>query len=165
MKSSRDKPDSDSERLREAAEAVVLCQQRGDPLALAQALKRQGYLERRLGTRDAARLHYEEAAAIYRREGDCLGLAHTVRHLGDIHLDAGATDLAEPCLQEALDIYRGDVGSPSLDLANAIRSLAVLKGATGDTGQAERFWREARDFYVALKVEAGVAECDARLAK
>jgi tetratricopeptide (TPR) repeat protein len=132
---------------------------------LALALTRLGYLERRSGIRDAARLHYGEAAAIYRREGDRLALAHTVRHLGDIHQEAGDIGLAEPCLQEALNIYRGDDGSPPLDLANAIRSMAVLKVATGDDRQAEQLWREARDLYSALKVEAGVAECDQRPAR
>ena len=159
------KSDSDRERLRAAGDAADISRQTGDSLSLAVALTRLGYLERRLRIHDAARLHYEEAAAIYRREGDCLALAHTVRHLGDIHLDAGATDRAEPCLQEALDLYRTENESPSLDLANAVRSMAGLKGVTGDAGQASLFWREARGLYLALKVDAGVAECDVRLAK
>lgn len=91
-------------------------------------------------------------------------LAHTVRHLGDIHRDAGHFDLAEPCYHEALSLYRSDKRTPSLDLANAVRPLAILKENTGDFEEARRLWEETRDLYAAVNVSQGVAESSARLA-
>jgi hypothetical protein len=72
--------------------------------------------------------------------------------------------MAEPCYVEALAIYRGrDDGRP-LDVANAIRSYAVIKGEIGASAEAKRLWQEAHDLYLTLDVTAGVAECAARLA-
>lgn len=86
-----------------------------------------------------------------------------MRHLGDLHHDAGRTGLAEPCYHEALALYRGHPHTPPLELANAIRSLAILKGDAGETAMARRLWQEAHDLYIAVGVTPGVAECDARL--
>lgn len=54
-------------------------------------------------------------------------------------------------------------GGP-LDLANAIRSFAVLKDEVGAAEEAQRLWQEAHDLYVVVNVPAGVAESAARLA-
>ncbi|HEV7505452.1 MAG TPA: tetratricopeptide repeat protein [Thermoanaerobaculia bacterium] len=133
-------------------------------VALARALRDLGERERRLDPA-AAWEHYEEAVALFRGVDEPQRLAHTVRHLGDVHYEAGRAALAELCFHEALSIYRGHPKTDPLDLANAIRSLAVLKGDTGETEEARCLWREARDLYVAVDVEPGVAECDARLAR
>jgi hypothetical protein len=85
-------------------------------------------------------------------------LAHTVRHLGDVYHEEGFSGLAEPCYHEALSIYRNHETSPSLDLANAIRSLAVLRWE-----QAKVLWEEARDLYSAVGIEAGIKEGTDRL--
>ena len=132
-------------------------------LMQAQALRNLGEIERG-SDHEAARLHYEEAVALYREEGNTLRLAHTVRHLGDAHHDAGRAELAEPCYREALELYRGHRDAPPLDLANAIRSMAVLKEETGDAESARWLWEEARDLYAAVNVPEGVAESSARLA-
>ncbi len=150
---------------RDLVEAVALCRQAGAQGELVQALKGLGQIERDLGHGDAARPLYEEAVAICREEGDVLTLAHTVRHLGDIHRDAGRVELAEPCYHEALALYRSHEGTPPLDLANAIRPLAMLKDAAGEVEEARRLWEEARDLYEAVSVREGVAECSARLAR
>ncbi len=150
---------------RDYSEAVVLCRQAGRPRDLARALKGLGQIERDQDRGDAARLLYEEAAAICRGEGDALALAHTIRHLGDIHRDAGRIELAEPCYREALAIYRDHEQTNPLDLANAIRPLAILKDRAGDVDEAIRLWEEARDLYAAVDVGAGVAESSARLAR
>ena len=102
----------------------------GDRAELARALRNLGELERRLFP-GAAREHYEQAVAIFREVGDPLKLAHTVRHLGDVHHEAGRGELAEPCYREALALYRNHEPRQPLNLANAIRSLAVLEGETG----------------------------------
>jgi len=104
------------------------------------------------------------AVARARRGDDRVRLAHRVRHLGDAYYYAGRPALAEPCYVEALTIYRGQEHGRPLDLANAIRSFAVLKHETGATDEAQRMWQEAHDLYLRLNVPAGVAESAARLA-
>jgi catechol 2,3-dioxygenase-like lactoylglutathione lyase family enzyme len=146
-------------------EAVAILRRQGGRAELAQALRNLGELERRLPDGDAARRHYEEAVAIFREVDAPLRLAHTVRHLGDVHHDAGRAALAEPCYHEALAIYRSHEHAPPLDLANAIRSLAVFKGDAGEIEEAARLWQEAHELYTALDVPAGVAESAARLAR
>jgi tetratricopeptide (TPR) repeat protein len=114
---------------------------------------------------DAALLHYEEAVALYRAEGDALKLAHTVRHVGDIYREASHPDLAESRYQEALALYHSHKETPPLELANAIRGLAILKCDAGEVDVARALWEEARDLYEAVNVAAGVAESNSRLAQ
>jgi hypothetical protein len=59
----------------------------------------------------------------------------------------------------------GREDAATLDLANAIRPLAILKETTGDAAAARRLWEEARDLYAAAGIAAGVTECTARLAR
>ena len=148
---------------RDFGEAVSLCRQSGTRRDLVRALKGLGQIERDLGRGDAARPLYEEAVALCRGEGDPLALAHTVRHLGDIHQDAGRLELAEPCYVEALTIYRCEEGTDTLDLANAVRPLAILKEAVGEVEEARRLWEEAKELYMAVDVAGGVEESSARL--
>lgn len=99
-----------------------------------------------------------------RRGNDPLRLAHRIRHLGDAYHYAGRAALAEPCYVEALSIYRRNEHTRPLDLANALRSFAVLKHEGGASEQAQRLWQEAHDLYLAVDASAGVAESAARLA-
>ena len=145
--------------------AVDLLRQEGDRAELAQVLRDLGELERRLPDAEAARQHYEESVALFREVGEPLRLAHTVRHLGDVHYEAGRAELAEACYHEALALYRCHEHAPPLDLANAIRSLALLKDHAGAAEEARALWQEAHDIYAAFDVQAGVAECAARLAR
>jgi tetratricopeptide (TPR) repeat protein len=109
-------------------------------------------------------LKYKLAVASARKVDDPLRLAHTVRHLGDAYYYAKRFSLAEPCYVEALSIYRQREDRRRLDLANAIRSFAVLKDEIGAPEEAMQFWREAHDLYTSLGIPAGVAESAARLA-
>jgi tetratricopeptide (TPR) repeat protein len=154
-----------SDAHRDFSEAVALCRHAGTRRELVRALKGLGQIERDLGRGHAALVLYEEAVAICRGEDDALALAHTIRHLGDIHRDAGRIELAEPCYREALAIYRNHEQTLPLDLANAIRPLAILKDEAGEGDEAIRLWTEARDLYAAVDVGAGVAESSARLAR
>ena len=104
------------------------------------------------------------AVASVRKVNDPLRLARTVRHLGDAYYYARRPVEAEPCYVEALSIYRRHENRRPLDLANAIRSFAVLKDEIGAADEAQDLWQEAHDLYVDLKATAGVAECAARLA-
>lgn len=104
------------------------------------------------------------AVAIARKGSDPLLLAHRVRHLGDAYYYPRRLALAEPCFVEALSIYRRHEHTPPLDLANAIRSVAVLKQELGAAEDGQRLWQEAHDLYFATNVPAGVAESAGRLA-
>jgi tetratricopeptide (TPR) repeat protein len=131
---------------------------------LARALTAVGQTERDLQRGDIALAYYEEAAAIYRAKSDSLKVAHTVRHIADIQFELGRADLAEPHYHEALAIYRSHEEISQLELANAVRGLALLKGGLGETQVAKELWAEARDLYAAVNVKEGVAESSRRLA-
>jgi len=103
------------------------------------------------------------AVASARRGDDPLRLAHRVRHLGDAYSYAGRAASAASCYIEALSVYRRHQRTRPLDLANAIRSFAVLKHESGAAEQAQGLWREAHDLYVTLNATAGIAESAARL--
>lgn len=104
------------------------------------------------------------AVANVRKNDDPLRFAHAIRHLGDAYYYAKRFAEAKPCYIEALSIYRANENTKPLDLANAIRSFAVLNDEAGEAEGAEKLWQEAHDLYVAMNVSAGVAESAARLA-
>ena len=106
-----------------------------------------------------ARQSYEESVALFRQVDQPLVLAHTIRHLGDVYREQDLPDLAEPCYLEALELYRTHDDASSLDFANAIRSLAVLRWE-----QSKKLWESAQDLYTALNIEAGIKESTARIA-
>jgi tetratricopeptide (TPR) repeat protein len=148
---------------RDLEQALEMARNSAPASDLARALAGLGQIERDLGNHAAALGLYQQAALIYRGEADPLRLAHTVRHVGDIRQDLRQFDLAEPYYREALDIYRAHPETPMLDLANAIRGLALLKSETGERVEARALWQEARDLYAAVNVEAGVKESTRRL--
>lgn len=153
-----------SDAQRDLVQAVILCRQSEDRLRLAQALTALGQIARDLHHAAAALGHYEEAAVLYRAFNSPLKLAHTVRHIADIHQDEGRFAVAAPHYDEALSIYRSHPDAPPLDLANAIRGQALLKGAVGQAREATALWEEARTLYSLVNVEAGVAESSRRIA-
>ncbi len=139
------------------AEAAATARRSGARRELVEALKGIAQIDRDLGRRAEALPFYEEAVAVCREIGDPLLLAHTLRHLGDLHHDDSRDDLAEPLSAEALALVRTS-DAPPLDLANAVRSLAVIKDSA-------ELWEEAFHLYVATNVPPGVAESALRLAK
>jgi tetratricopeptide (TPR) repeat protein len=162
LQARREKRLSDAQR--DLKDAVELSREQGTRSELARALRELGELERHLPDGDAALRHYEEAVAILRELDQPTRLAHTIRHLGDVHHDAGRAALAEPCYQEALTLYRRSEVTRPVELANAVRSLAVLKGEAAQIEEATVLWREAHDLYGVVNIPAGVAESAARLA-
>ncbi|MEP6911742.1 MAG: tetratricopeptide repeat protein [bacterium] len=104
------------------------------------------------------------AVASMRKFDDPQRLAHAIRHLGDAYYYARRPAEAGTCYVEALSIYRRSGQNRPLDLANAIRSFAVLKDEIDAADEAQPLWQEAYDRYVALNASAGVAESAARLA-
>ena len=149
--------------MRDLLQAVDLCRRSHEELKLAAALEALGQIERDLHHPDAARRHYEEAAAIFAVEKYDLGVAHAIRHIADIHREAGNIEEAESSYDHALWLYRDIQDTPPLDLANAIRGLAILKSDSAQSARARELWTEARDLYSKANVTAGVDECSHRL--
>ena len=147
------------------ANAVRISRESGNRVDLIRSLKAFGQIERDTHYVESARATYEEAVELCREENDPIALAHTIRHLGDIHQELDQFEAAEACYSEALRLYRGDVRTEKLDLANTVRSIALLRDATGMSNEAVGFWQEAKDLYETVKVPAGVNECSERLAQ
>lgn len=147
----------------ELARAAERARRLDQKALLVRALKGLAQIERDLGRREAALPLYEEAVALARELGDERSAAHTVRHVGDVHRHQGRVPEAEACYLEALRLYRGRPDTPPLELANALRPLALLRTEQGLTDEARRLWTEARDLYAAAGVEVGVAECEDRI--
>ncbi len=145
------------------SEAVEAARLSKDRPWLAQAYTELGRIERDLHEIGAALLHYGEAATIYRRLDEPLRLAHTVRHIGDILSVSGQLEPAGPHFREALEIYRAHPETSPLDLANALRGFALLQEQLGEKQEAVALWREARELYAAVNVQAGVDEGDRRI--
>lgn len=127
------------------------------------ALRQLGRRERSAGELEAARTLYEEAVLLCRQERHPVLLAHTLRHLGDVHREAGRSPKAETCYEEAIRIYRDQDGTRLLDLANALRSVALLREADGNGGPACECWEEARSIYAKLGADEAAEECSAHL--
>ena len=136
----------------------------GPSIDLASALRELGELERWRSDHTAATRHYEESVALLRELGEPMKLSHTVRHLGQVLQEMGDIERAESCYQEALDLHRKHGEPISLDLANAVRYLAVAKVERDATDEASLLWHEAHDLYRALDIQTGVAEGAACLA-
>ena len=79
-----------------------------------------------------------------RAHGSPSRLAHTLRHLGDVYRETRHTDRARACYDEALALYRSYPEAAPLDLANAIRSVAVLQQASGNRAAARAVERGSR---------------------
>ena len=121
---------------------------------------------------EGAIARYREAMERHDRQPRSVEWAHPARHLGERLTEAGRLDEAEPILEEALAVYR-DVharaeasrGPGALDLANAVRPLALLRTAQERREDAVVLWREARELYEVAGIQAGVDECDANLGR
>lgn len=152
------------EARRSFADALGVARESGTRGELIAALKGLAQIERDEDDLDRAFELYEEAVGLAREEEDPLRLAHTVRHLGDVCRHRGELRTAEAHYEEALTIYRSHEETSPLDLANALRPLAILREAMGEGDAAARLWKRARGFYEQAGVKEGVEECAARLA-
>ena len=139
------------------AKAVEICRRTGAKRELSIALGKLGHVEQDVEAQVAC---YEEAVAAARDCGDAMRLAHAVRHLGDVHRNAGRREDARGCYEEALTLYRNAASPPTLDFANAVRPMAILKAEIGEPDAALALWREAQALYAAVDIEAGVEEAE-----
>lgn len=123
----------------------------------------EGRQARNQGNLASARSRYAEAANIYRDQNDLLAYAHTIRHLADIYQQESNSEKAKPLYEEAIGLYRSNLNTKILDLANALRSYALLTEAQRSPELARKLWDEAKQLYSSIRVEPGVSECDEHL--
>jgi hypothetical protein len=75
----------------------------------------------------------------------------TPARLLDLDRHCRKFDAADVCYEEAAALYRNHDTPWSLDYANAIRPMAILKERLGDREQSLALWREARGLYAAIR--------------
>jgi hypothetical protein len=110
-----------------------------------------------------ARNSYARAAALSRESGAPLLQAHALRHLSDLDRAADHLEQALAHAEQAAAICSANGQGASIDMANALRLKALALDSLRRAVLAQAAWRAARDLYAGASVEAGVAECDARL--
>ena len=123
-------------------------------------LAREAAAEGRAGD---ARNSYARAAALSRESGAPLLQAHALRHLSDLDREADHLEQALAHAEQAAALYAANGQGASLDMANALRLKALALDSLRRTEPARAAWSAARDLYAGADVEAGVAECNARL--
>jgi tetratricopeptide (TPR) repeat protein len=122
----------------------------------AKSARRQGRLS------DATAL-YEEAAESFQAEQQLTRWAHALRHAAEFALRAGdgVTSLREARM--VLEYYRSTPPT-TLEMANALRVMALAEAAAGDTDNAVAHWSEARMLYRDAGIAQGVLEADRHVA-
>ncbi len=146
-----------------AAEAIS--RSTGRRRTLVTTLAGMAQLHRDAGDAASALPLFEEAVTHCQQLRDPQLLGHALRHLGDVHLELRHFDRAQQLLRDALDLYRTQPGTGPLDLANAVRPLALCLERQGAADESRVLWAEARDLYGALGIAAGVSECEAAVAR
>jgi tetratricopeptide (TPR) repeat protein len=122
----------------------------------AKSARRQGRLS------DATAL-YEEAAQSFQAEDQPARWAHALRHAAEFALRAGdsVTGLREA--QIVVEYYRG-APPTTLEMANALRVMALAETAAGERDRAMEHWGEARLLYRDAGIADGVLEADRHVA-
>lgn len=135
----------------------------GDPEVVALALSTLAQVERDRGRLAEADRLYGEVLALTSADESAGKRAHVLRHASDVARELGHLDRAAELLEDALLVYRGDPSAQPGQLANALRSAALLNQEQGNDQAARAFWTEARALYADLGIQAGVEECDSAL--
>ncbi|HUU33382.1 MAG TPA: tetratricopeptide repeat protein [Vicinamibacterales bacterium] len=146
-----------------AAEAI--CRSTGRRRDLVTTLAGMAQLHRDAADFASALPLYEEAVVHAQQLRNPTVLARALRHLGEVHLELRQFERAQQHLRDAIDLYRLEPDAPPLELANAVRPLAICLERQGAVDESRRFWTEARDLYASLGIEPGVTECEAGLAR
>ncbi len=147
------------------AEAISAFHADCDLAGEAQALARQAQLARDAGDLDWAQHDQQAAIALLRQAGDGHALAFALRNAGDIFLEQGDQDHAAAALAESFVLYEASPDADGLEIADAVRSVALLAEALEEPEQALMMWQDARERYAeAAEGAAGLAEADAHIA-
>jgi tetratricopeptide (TPR) repeat protein len=133
-----------------------------DPRLEAELHAELAYVERALHDVQAAETNYRQATEMFRTLGDPFRTAHNMRHLADILRETGRSLEAAPFYSESIEFFRKS-GEYPLQLANALRGLALLQGDLKDFNSSLQSWAEAKALYQMVNVDAGVAESRKRI--
>jgi len=146
-------------RLDAAKTRVSAARASGDELALANALKDLGSIERRPPSmRETANETYAEAAALYRQLEMPLEAAWTMRHIGINHEYAERLTEAEKYYDQSLALFRKHASDSDDNYANTVRYPAVIKNRLGKREESTTLWEEAVRRYDDMGQPLGVAE-------
>lgn len=118
-------------------EAVRKASIEADRPSLAEVLCGLAQAERDIGSPEAASHHYANAAVLYRQVGPPARLAYAIRHEADVLREMCQPAKAEPLYQEAEGICRQLGEKATLDMANTIRGLALLKRISSQNGRIQ----------------------------
>jgi tetratricopeptide (TPR) repeat protein len=118
----------------------------------AKSARRQGRLL------DATAL-YEEAAESFRAEKEQARWAHALRHAAELAVRTGDCERGLREAQTVLEYYRSSPPT-TLEMANALRVVALAETAAGEKENARAHWSEARPLYMDAGVVDGVVEAD-----
>lgn len=151
-------------RLSAAKLLVSTARASGNTLALANALKALGNLERRPPQlREDADRTYAEAAALYRELEMPLDAAWVIRHIGINQEYAERLEQAERYYDESLALFREHACEDDSNYANTVRYPAVIKNRLGKREESAALWEEAVGRYDEMNQPLGVAEGSAWL--
>ncbi|CAN5498647.1 hypothetical protein BH10ACI2_BH10ACI2_21490 [soil metagenome] len=146
-------------RLSAARLLVSTARAGGNKLALADALKELGNIERRPPQlREDANRTYSEAAELYRELEMPLEAAWVIRHIGINHEYAEQLDEAEKYYDESLALFRQHADEDDNNYANTVRYPAVIKNLVGKRNESTALWEEAVRRYAEMDQPVPVAE-------
>ena len=152
-------------RLNAAKLLVSAARTSGSKLALANALKELGNIERRPPwLREDANRTYAEASDLYRELEMPLEAAWVLRHIGINHEYAERLEEAEEYYDKSLALFRQHADESDNNYANTVRYPAVIKNRLGKRDEATALWEEAVRRYDVMGQPLGVAEGAAWLA-
>ena len=153
---------TDAERL--LGEALSVAKQSDSPGVRVQCLVKISHVMQDQGRAREAGEAAREAVSAARTLHDPRLLAWAVRHLGDVCRADGQLGDAAARYREAISLYAELPEPPPLDVANALRPLAIVMESEGDTARASELWEEARRLYGLVGIQEGVDEASAHLA-
>ena len=125
--------------------SVSLCAESGVHSEAVGALRMLAQIEHGLGRGDEESALYHEAVVLCREAGHPTLLAHTIRHLGDLLRHSSDLEGADACYSEAIELYRASSETHPSELANAVRPMAILQEALGNSEAARTLWAEAQE--------------------
>ena len=143
-------------------QALEECCDDDDPRLVAELHAELAYVERALHDEQSAEAHYRRATEMFRTLHDPYRTAHNMRHLADILRETGKPLEAAPFYSESIEFFRKS-GEYPLQLANALRGLALMQGDVKDFAGSLQSWSEAKALYQMVSVDAGVAESRKRI--
>lgn len=153
------------EAIRELHSALELCEDYKVSKEKSKTLSLLANIQHYLGYQEESLKSYKDALSLAEEVSKPDQVAHITSHIADVEREVGSLKEAQSHYQKALEYYRANLGSHSLNRANALRGMALLKEKMVDYSDAKRLWKEAKVLYQKLKIEDGVRECASRLKK